>query len=262
MAIVCRPRLDLSLTTGNTGAGAELQYVITGTTNEAEASGALANTAPAIYIGWARQTCRVQAVAPGIWNGTATYSANPSNTNTATFSFDTGGGSVHITQSKQTLATYGTNAPDCKRAIGSTRNGVDGCDITVPVYNFSETHYLTDSQVTNAYKGTLFYLTGKTNAAAFKGCAAGECIFLGASGSRRGGTDWEISYRFAGSPNATINIPGIGDVVKPGWAYLWVRYRQEHQQQGNDEWTVIVPHAAYVERVYDAGDFGSLGIGT
>lgn len=203
----------------------------------------------------------MQSIAPGIWNGTATYSANPGSTNTATFSFDTGGGTVHITQSKETLGAYGTNAPDCKRAIGSTRSGVDGCDITVPVYSFSETHYFSDEQVTNTYKGTLFYLTGKTNQAPFKGCNAGECLFLGASGSKRGGTDWEISFRFAASPNAAINIPGIGNVNKPGWAYLWVRYRQDVQQQGQDEWTVIVPHAAYVERVYDAGDFSTLGIG-
>ena len=32
------------------------------------------------------------------------------------------------------------------------------------------------------------------------GLAAGECLFLGASGSKRGEDDWEIAFRFAASP--------------------------------------------------------------
>ena len=67
-------------------------------------------------------------------------------------------------------------------AIGVTADGVEGVDITVPVYQFSETHYFSDAQVTGAYKGAIFSCTGKTNAGAFKGFAPGEVLFLGASG--------------------------------------------------------------------------------
>jgi len=62
-------------------------------------------------------------------------------------------------------------------------------DITVPVYSFSETHYNSLAFVTESYKQTLFGLTGKVNNAAFKGFAAGEVLFLGASGSKRGDED-------------------------------------------------------------------------
>jgi len=69
-------------------------------------------------------------------------------------------------------------------AIGVTDTGVEGVEIVVPVYNFSETHYLPDGQVTQGYKLTLFGLTGKVNNGSFRGFAAGEVLFLGASGSK------------------------------------------------------------------------------
>jgi len=39
----------------------------------------------------------------------------------------------------------GKTAPDFKGAIGVTHDNVEGVDIAVPVYSFSETHYLADS---------------------------------------------------------------------------------------------------------------------
>jgi hypothetical protein len=136
-----------------------------------------------------------------------------------------------------------------------------------PVYNFSETHYLPASQVTNTYKGTLFALTGKVNSGGFRGLAAGECLFLGASGSRRvpdsdpAGGDWEITFRFAGSPNRTnITVGSIPGVAKQGWEYLWVRYADVEDTASHT--LVKQPVAAYVEQVYELADFAGLGIGS
>jgi len=71
--------------------------------------------------------------------------------------------------------------------------------------------------VTPAYKTTLFALTGTVNSGAFEGFAAGEVLFLGASGSKRGEEDWEITYRFAASPNATdIQVGHIVVAAKKG----------------------------------------------
>ncbi|MCK4343502.1 MAG: hypothetical protein KAY37_17450 [Phycisphaerae bacterium] len=83
---------------------------------------------------------------------------------------------------------------------------VEGVDIAVPVYHFSETHYLPDAIVSPAYRGTLFSLTGKVNGGAFKGFAAGECLFLGAAGAKRGSGDWEITFRFAASPKGGAGV--------------------------------------------------------
>lgn len=112
--------------------------------------------------------------------------------------------------------------------------------------------------VTPAYRGTLFNLTGKVNNASFKGLAAGECLFLGASGAKRGSDDWEITFRFAGSPNRTgITVGGIS---KKGWEYLWVRYADVEDTASNTLVKRLV--AAYVEKVYEEGNFAALGIGT
>jgi len=62
-------------------------------------------------------------------------------------------------------------------------------------------------------KAAYFALTGKVNSAPFKGPAAGECPFRGASGSRRGEGDCGIAFRFAASANHTNtsigSIPGV-----------------------------------------------------
>ena len=131
----------------------------------------------------------------------------------------------------------------------------------MPVYHFSETHYLPDSQVTLGYRATLFGLTGKVNDADFKGLSAGECLFLGAAGSQRGfGEDWEITFRFAASPNtSSLTVGPITGIAKKGWEYLWVRYADAEVPAAKA--IVKQPVAAYVEKVYEDGDFSGLGIG-
>ena len=93
------------------------------------------------------------------------------------------------------------------RSAWDSEGNVNGIDITMPVMNFSETHYFRASKVTTAYKKRLAELTGTVNNGKFKGYAPGEVLFLGASGSRRGkhsDDDWEITFRFAVSPNREI----------------------------------------------------------
>jgi hypothetical protein len=91
--------------------------------------------------------------------------------------------------------------------------------------------------------------------------AAGERLFLGASGSQRGTENWETTFRFAGSPNRTgIQIGSITGIAKKGWEYLWVRYADESDESARA--FVKKPVGAYVERAYEEGDFSALGIGT
>ena len=100
----------------------------------------------------------------------------------------------------EAYARPGTIAGNFMGAIGVSGDGVDGADITVPVYNFSEVHYKSRSFVDDSYKSTLFELTGTVNSRKFRMFATGEVLFLGASGTKRGGDDWELTYRFAASP--------------------------------------------------------------
>jgi len=88
--------------------------------------------------------------------------------------------------------------------------------------------------------------------------AEGEVLFLGASGSPRGDDSWEITLRFAASPNATdIPVGGITVPGKKGWEYLWVQYKDA--KDTNAKCIVKKPKRVIVDRVYDAGDFSLLG---
>jgi hypothetical protein len=235
MAITVEERYDSPSITEGADPAAELSFLIHGTADEALALQELQMQAP-----------EATRVCLGV-----------------TFAFDTGGGTQHITQSRSTINGYapsGETAPDFQGAIGVTDNGVEGVDVTVPVYHFSETHYLDDAVVTPAYKGTLFALTGQVNSGSFKGLAAGECLFLGAAGSKRGLGDWEITFRFAGSPNVTgLAVGPISGISKKGWEYLWVRYESDVDDTANR--LIQKPSSVHIEQVYRSGNLMLLGIG-
>jgi hypothetical protein len=242
-----------------------LVYIVRGTTDDLAAKTALIAASPVLYDGLVRQSLHLERIAEDIWEGTVQYgNVQPPATGESTYHFDTGGGTQHITYSLQTVGRYappGKVAPDFRGAIGVTHDNVEGVDITVPVYNFSETHYIPSAWVTPAYKATLFFLTGKVNANPFRGFAPGEVLFLGASGSKRGHEDWEITFRFAASPNITgLTIGDITGISKRGWEYLWVRYADDEDTVAK----VLIkkPIAVYVEQVYPYGNFAGLGIGS
>jgi len=249
---------------------AEIVYLVRGTTDQADARAALAVEAPPSFQGLKRadvEVTELEGVAGGAFMGSARYarnSASPPQVNDSSFSFETGGGNTHIKASLDTVGAYGTGAStsDNGKLIGATEEGVEGTDIVTPVYTWSETHWFDPDDVTNAYKGLLFDLTGKTNDADFKGTSAGETLFLGAAGTQRGTDPWEIQFLFASTPNKTgITIGDITNIAKKGWEYLWVRHRQK-ELTGSLKLVTQQPVAVYVERVYEAGDLSGLGIGT
>ena len=183
---------------------------------------------------------------------------------TTVFAFDTGGGTKHLNQSLKTDGRYPNNAPDFAGAIEVDNEGnVNGVDVTMPVLNFTETHTLNGGRVTTSYKKTLAALTGTVNSGSFRGFSRGEVLFLGASGTKRSkkaSAPWEITYRFAVSPNqAGLQVGDIKVTRKYGWDYLWVRYADKVAEGGKN--VVKKPVAAYVEMVYPEGDFGNLGLG-
>ena len=249
-------------------------YLLSGVSDDVFARTLMENSTATSYEGLARESIQMEPVwvdtvqGDGLWDCRVRYVSperKDPETGESSFAFDTGGGTQHISQSIETVqkhAPTGKTAPDFHGAVGVTHDSVNGVDITVPVYNFTETHYLPDSQVNMGYRGDLFGLTGKVNNASFRGLAAGECLFLGASGSQRGASeDWEITFKFAGSPNRTgITVGPITGIAKKGWEYLWVRYADTEDVASNT--LVKQPVAAYVEKVYEDGSFAGLGIGS
>ncbi|MBM3854743.1 MAG: hypothetical protein FJ399_16585, partial [Verrucomicrobia bacterium] len=231
MPITVTEKFESRKSTKGDNPSAELVYTVRGTNDDLAARAAAESESPANYDTIPRQSVSVEPVGDELWEAVVYYGRPQGGglpqTGENVFSFDTGGGTQHITQSKDTVSTHaasGKTAPDFQGAIGVTADSVEGVDITVPVYQFAETHYFPDEVVTPAYKGTLFSLTGKVNSGSFRGFQPGEVLFLGATGSKRGTdpqADWEISFRFAASPNASgLSVGPITGISKKGWEYL------------------------------------------
>ena len=243
--------------------GAQLVYLISGTSSEASALSKLEDTAPDPHEGLSRKGCSVEPYdeVAGMWEGTAVYAAPEEvqqEVGESTYRFSTGGGSQHITTSRGTTAYVAAGtAPDYKSAIGVTKDGVEGVDILVPKFEWSETHTIAAASVTTAYIAILRKITGKTNSGAWQGYAAGEVLFLGAEGSKNGGGDWDITFNFAAGENvAGQTIGAITGVAKKAWQYLWVRFKDVEDTTAKA--MVKQPQAVYVETVYPEDDFSTL----
>lgn len=196
----------------------------------------------------------------GIWLWTIRYSTAPSSEpGEIVDAFQTGGATARITQAKQHIARFPGTAPNCNGAINVTKDSVEGTEIIVPTFKFQRTMFFDPVDVDAAYRLAVFGLTGKVNDATFLGFSAGEVLFEGASGTIRGSGNWEIQFSFAVSPNVTgLSMGPISGISKGGWEYLWTLF------EDFEDVNLLVKKAVgvYVERVYDAGDFSLLGIGT
>jgi len=200
------------------------------------------------------------------WQVTINYAKDGANDGDAPLkrarSFDTTGGTQHITQAYGETK-FGTNAPDQQKAIGVDSNGVNGVDIVVPQLQWQESYDVPNAFVTDAYIRGVSGVTGTTNSGTFRGFQAGEVLFVGCSGSQewddeKGRGPWSLSFRFVASKNVTNETIGdIGGVNKKGHEYVWVRY--EESESSNQ--LIKKPKAVYVNKVYRDGDFSALGIG-
>lgn len=239
---------------------------------EALVKAAIETASPAedFDLGLPRQDIEIERLGEHHWEARVIYQSSRGGgfltPGESSFNFEIGGGTQHITQSKETIARHAPvdeTPPDFKGAIGVTADSVEGVDIVAPVFNFSETHLFPATQVTESYKGTIFRLVGKTNVSQFRAYLRGEVLFLGAAGARRGTNfddPWEISFRFAASPNVTGLVVGdITGIDKRGHEYVWVRYADAEDETSGT--IVKKPTSVHVERVYDEGNFSGLQIG-
>jgi hypothetical protein len=208
-------------------------------------------------------------------------------------SFDTSGGTVHITQAEYGYvdkrgvaysdgAPTGTNlelAPRESRfpatgptgtvppilfgAIGVDADSVSGVDIIVPQLQWTETYDVPSTYVTDEYIKIVSALTGTTNIGPFRTFERGEVLFLGASGSQewdaeKGPAPWSLSFKFSASKNVEgISIGDINRISKRGHDYLWIRY----EDYVDTVQSFKRPRHVYVNRVYKEADWDGLGIG-
>lgn len=182
------------------------------------------------------------------------------------YTIDTTAGTKHITQSVWTRyaikkgGTGNFSAPSYNRAIGVTKDGVEGCDI--PTGDMRWSVRVKGIPVTHKYIKTLKELTGKINTYEFYNRKREELLFLGAQLNYKPGVGWEGTYNFHESEEQT-NVPiadGITIPVVRGHDYVWVTYVPTEITVGANKYKAQVPDAAYCEQVIETRDFDRLGI--
>jgi hypothetical protein len=163
-----------------------------------------------------------------------------------------------------------TRKYDHKGAIGVNADRIEGCDILRSKFEWTRTIQV--ANLSRAYMLALRNLVGKKNREPFYGSKAGDVLYIGATGTFSVSDRWSVTHRFAeieGQEDVEI-IPGDGALIegdfvvpdlsipyKRGWDYLWVQY--ERRPSGGT--IASRPVAAYVEEVYEDGDFSLIGIG-
>lgn len=267
----------------------DLVYGVVDTSDDAEINAYVKTDIPAAYDLLTRLSWRLEPTERAdLWELVVTYGVGPR----TRLRISTKGGTQHITFSLGTPKKYavsetGNDATpaDFKGSIGVNDDSVDGCDVVVPVFNFTVTrtvNWETLALTTPTYAQTLYRMTGRTNNAActlnHRGLSLtfqpGELLYLGADVEEQG-DDWVFGIDFAALPNITNSatdalrlrvggprdgsfdggIPADGSwIEKKGHEYLWVRYRRS---TSNNVMT-REPQAVYVETVYRDDDFGNL----
>ena len=253
-------------TAGGDNPAVVINWIVLGTSDELAAKNAAAAVSPAICDGLFFRDMTGKETAPGVWECQARYGARkPPKELDYKFAFDTTGGKQKITQSLETIHKYapsGKTAADHQGAIGVTDHGVEGCEIIVPKFSWSETWQLPIADYGWAYSQKLKAITGKVNGWRFRGFAAGQVLFHGGKGSAstKDPTLIEITYSFEQSDDVKAQTIGeITGVAKAGWQYLWVQYRETDDSTAKD--FARRPVGVYVEKVYQAASFTTLGIG-
>jgi len=130
-------KTDLALLEG------EKRYHCKGSSDEQTILTAVRATAPTTLDGMNRGQIVLTPTGPDLWDAVVRYRSPESEMDEgdSVVNFSTGGGSAHITQSLATSGTYvasGYTATDFKGAIGVSSTGVEGCDVIVPKYEWSE----------------------------------------------------------------------------------------------------------------------------
>lgn len=274
-----------------TGAEVTRRYLSDGSDNENDVYAAAVSAAPVVFDGLVRQRIRAtplgglkytvevsyapidQESAAGATPGSLSAPSDSTplgprggggGTGGGSLSFEVSAGTFHITQSRQTISS--TAAPgfgpagNFEKAIGVTKDRVEGCDIFGGKLEF--TVPATRPEVKLPYIRTLKGLVGTTNNAAWWGFAKGEVLYLGASGQCVPDVavpKWNVSHKFAVGENEVNVDVGNGIVVpaKGAWEYLWVDYAEKVI----GGFVLQVPRWAFVEKVYRDGNFANLQIG-
>lgn len=249
---------------------ATLHYILTGTNSEATARFLAAGYSAAMYATLYRTNIALKETGPLMWDVAVSYGPKQKKEPEAgdfSWSFDTGGGTKHVTQALEHIGDYvpdGDTAADHKGAIGVNENGdVEGVDVIDQTFKWKENHKLLLADNGWEYSEMLDELTGTVNDAKFRGKAIGTVRLDGTSGgqSAKDPLILDVTFSFTYSRSVTgLTVGDITGIAKKGWEYLWVEY--ETTDGGAAKRPAKKARQVNVDRVLEEGDFSLLGIGT
>jgi hypothetical protein len=262
-------------------------YGVKGTLDETEVDAAITSASPTTWNGLTRQSWQRECFGPtddgALWEVTVLYDRNdPRGAGTAHLSADLTAGRVKITQSRETIATFGdifesdgtlrsaSTAPDFAGAIGVTDTSIEGVEVFTPKLELTLQCIVAAGTLDQSYIDTLDAAAGTVNDFRFvinyKGqtitSERRELLFLAGPVSYRGNGDWEFNLKFI--RERTVNDLKIGAldngyinvVEKKGQDYLWINYKEKKDPTSGA--LVRIPKGVYVERVYEEADFSTL----
>ena len=196
------------------------------------------------------------------WAFTADYATVPE-VGGYTVSIDTTGATGKQTEAyvqSRFVATGETNAREYGTTVNVQNNEPQGVDRTIPALKLNINARIPKANIPDpiTYAKTVAGLTGTVNNAPYLGFAAGELLFMGASGDIVT-EEPQLTFTFGASANLSGHTIGpITGITKAGHDYIWFDYKKVKDQTSGLQ--ISKPRAAYVSRVYTWADFSPLGI--
>lgn len=199
-----------------------------------------------------RQNVRVQPVGFANYLVEVSYGRPNKETGSATFDFDTTGATIKVKAAKEHIGSYPSGGDDNphKGAIEVDKDGKpQGADIVIPALKLNYRFRHPQGIVNEGFARNLARATGRVNADAFRGFAAGELLFIGATGSDGTDAEAEVAYQMVASENATdLSVGEITGIVKEGHHLAWVEFDDDVDEDGR---AASPPRRVHIERVYD-----------
>lgn len=264
----------------------ELRFLVRSMEGFADAEAKGIELAPLYYDGHRRGSLRCTPVGGGWYQIAVAYGNDGANAyedygfetdDGVTFvpagiSVDTTGATELITQAwsdsedpEAYVGKYPDEGQSTYGAINVSGNQVNGVNVTVPAFNWTETwlvpakYLLVGDDVNDPYAKKLRSMTGKVNSDDFRIFKPGEVLFLGGRFDANAGQSMvPVTYSFSARERREAFF--IGDIevgVKDGWDHLWVQY--ETPEDATSEFKK--PRFVYVDRIYERLPYTDLKIG-
>ena len=181
----------------------------------------------------------------------------------ATMSFDCGGGTKHLLYSLAQKKVYGDK--DAGGAIGwngKTGSEMEITGVDIPTAQLRETYTRTMkiSALTTSYKRNVASLVGKVNSGSFKGWSEGEVMFLGMSYSTpaKDAEKVTVTFNFSIQPNESEVKIGEHTVSKMGFEYVWALSKTTADNENHTPEVRI--DGLYKDQVCEYASFSVLGL--